>query len=333
MTLAMALMLAGCGGGPSPAEAGEGQTSSPSPSASAPVAETQELQDKPSGTPAYYAAYREIVADYQERYRIGTVQQTENEFDRMTSLMGLCIVRLLDFDKDGTEELLLIWAESDEQYHSYRYGIWTSPDGRTTKSVCEYPILDGIQGYGPFIELVERADGIYIGQDFDLADADSAHVYRKITANGASDALTLAYIPPFGQDEEMLVNGQTVSDYDAYLKAGEDFLAGAEVTRIDLTSWSVLEPFVDPVMSGDGSTADEEEHYFRAFLRDTQNVIAILEGKEQADKYRFEWREADTYTSYGEVVSTYLAGYGEPHIRPSSRYDDGDDMPALAGCA
>lgn len=328
--LTMLMLLASCG--ISPAEGGE--SSSPPPPAVSSVSTNEPTAgdaEKNSGIPAYYAAYQAIVADYQEQYGIGAVQQTVNAYDRMTSLMGLCIVKLLDFDKDGTEELLLIWAESDQQYHSYSYGIWTSPDARSAEKICENKILDGLQAYGPYIELVERADGTFLGEDYEADDADEAHIYRRITKSGVSDALTLAYIPPFGQEEQMLVNGQPVRDYDAYTQAREDFLIGAEVTRIDLTSWSLQIAFTDPTFSGNGTTADEEENYFRAILHDTQDVIAILAGKDKAEYYQYEWRPEDTYTSFGEVVSTYLAGYGEPHILPSSRYDGGDKMPALGG--
>lgn len=332
--LAMSLMLPLVSCGISPAEGGETESSSPpSPAVfSASTSEpTADETDKDSGVPVYYAAYQEIVAEYQKQYGIGSVQQTVNEFDRMTSLMGLCVIKLLDFDKDGTEELLLIWAEGDQQYHSYSYGIWTSPDGKSSEQICENRILDGLQSYGPYIELVDRTDGIFLGEDCEVADADEAHVYRKITVSGVSDALTLAYIPPFGQDERMLVNGQPVSDYDAYTQARENFLAGAEVTRIDLTSWSLQTQFTDPTFSGNGTTADEEENYFKAILHDTQDAAAALEGKERPEYYHYEWRAEDTYASFGKVVSTYLAGYGEPHILSSSRYDGGDEMPALGG--
>ena len=146
-------------------------------------------------------------------------------------------------------------------------------------------------------------------------------MYRKVTADGISDALTLVYIPPYGQDEQTLVNGESVS-YEAYTQVREDFLDGAVVTRIDLTSWSLLTYFTEE---------DQEKRYFETFLRDTQDTIATLDGKEKAESYRYEWRAKDIYSSFDEVVSTYLAGFGEPCILPSSRYDGGDEMPALGG--
>ena len=318
----MLLLLTSCG--VSPAEGGETEPSPPPASAATSAAASEPAADESgngAGIPAYYAAYQEIVADYQNQYGIGTVQQVVDRYDKLTSLMGVCIVRLLDFDKNGTEELLLIWAEGEELEHSYAYGIWTSPDGRTAEKICENRILDGVQAYGPYIELAERTDGIYLGEDCAAPDGGESHVYRKVTADGMSDALTLTYIPPYGQDEQTLVNGEPV-DYEAYTQAKEDFLNGAEVTRIDLTSWSLLTYFAEEV---------QERQYFEAFLRDTQDVIANLEGKEKADSYRYEWRAKDSYSSFGEVISTYLAGFGEPCILPSSRYDGGDEMPALGG--
>lgn len=318
----MLLLLTSCG--ISPAEGGETESTSPPSSAVSSVTANDAAVDEAgngAGSPAYYAAYWEIVTDYQEQYGIGTMQQVVDRYDKLTSLMGLCIVRLLDFDRNGTEELLLIWAESDQQLHSYSYGIWTSLDGRTAEKICENRILDGIQAYGPYIELIKRTDKIFLGEDCTAPDGGEGHMYRRVTADGMSNALTLVYIPPYGQDEQSFVNGEPVSD-EAYTQAREDFLSGAEVIRIDLTSWLLLTYFAEE---------DQEERYFEAFLRDTQDVIANLEGKEKADSYRYEWRPKDIYSSFSEVVSTYLAGVGEPCILPSSRYDGGDEMPALGG--
>lgn len=320
--LVMLLFLTSCG--VSSAEGGETEPPPPHASAASSVAASEPAADKAgndAGIPAYYAAYQEIAADYQERYGIGTVQQVVDRYDKLTSLMGVCIVRLLDLDKNGTEELLMIWAESDQQDRSYSYGIWTSLDGRTAEKICENRILDGVQAYGPYIELVERADGIYLGEDCMAPDGGECHVYRKATAGGISDALTLVHIPPYGQDEQTLVNGEPVN-YEAYTQARENFLGGAEATRIDLTSWSLLTYFTEE---------NQEERYFEAFIRDTQDVMANLAGKEKADSYRYEWRPKDSYSSFGEVISAYLAGFGEPCILPSSRYDGGDEMPALGG--
>lgn len=113
------LLLAGCG--ISPAEAGESEPSSPSPSTSAPADPAGPVH---TDTPAYYNAYAEIVRDYQQQYGPERIQQLYSSPDMLNYLMGVCVVRLIDFDLDGTLELLLAWPESEEALHSYRYAIW-----------------------------------------------------------------------------------------------------------------------------------------------------------------------------------------------------------------
>ena len=130
----MLLLLTSCG--ITPAEGGETESPSPPSPAVSTVAANESTADETgndTGISAYYAAYQEIVAGHQEQYGIGTAQQVVDRYDKLTSLMGVCIVRLLDFDQNGTEELLLVWAESDQQDHSFSYGIWTSLDGRTAE--------------------------------------------------------------------------------------------------------------------------------------------------------------------------------------------------------
>lgn len=91
------LLLAGCS--TSPAEAGEAEPSSPPPSTSVPADAAEPVQ---SDIPAYYAAYTEIVQDYQRQYGPECIQQIYSRPDMLNYLMGVCVVRLIDFDLDGT---------------------------------------------------------------------------------------------------------------------------------------------------------------------------------------------------------------------------------------
>lgn len=325
MVAATLLLLTSCGA--KPVEGMDGTESSSPPNASTQTALSAEQTSQE--VPSYYSAYAQIVAEYEDRYGPSSIQQTSFAYDQITSLMGVCIVRLIDFDRDGTEELLLIWAESEEQLHSYAYGIWTSPDGKTAAQLCENQIFSGTQSYQPYIELVNREDGVYLGEELDDPDFDGTHVYRKVSAGGLSDVLRLSYPPAFFDEALPVVNGETVS-YEALDQAREEFLAGAEVTRIDLTSWSVLEGFTDNIFNGNGTTADEELHYFQKFTDESQDIVAVLSG-EPIEYHTFQWQSGDTYSDYAEVLSVHLAEYGEPVIRPTSSYSKDNGMPGLGG--
>lgn len=302
------LLLAGCN--TTPAEAGE--PSSPPPSTSAPA---DAIGVGQSDTPAYYAAYAEIVREYQQQYGPECIQQIYSRPDMLNYLMGVCVVRLIDFDQDGTLELMLCWPESEAAYHSYRYAIWTSPDGQTATKICENQILDGVQSYCPFIELVSRADGVFLGEDISDPGGYEGYAYRSVSIDGLSVPLSLIYMPPYGEDEQYLVNGAPVSS-DDYDKARYDFLEGAEVTKISF----VLADFEDTVPLIEA-------------IQTTQESLLLLEielNEAGFDITSFE-PEQIGYTPYLEIIDQYLIDYGQPEVLSSSSSDGRNDTPALGG--
>ena len=305
------LLLAGCGA--SPAETtGESEPPSLSASTSTSADAAEPVQ---SDTPAYYTAYAEIVRDYQQQYGPERIQQIYSGPDMLNCLMGVCVVRLIDFDLDGTQELMLCWPESESADHSCRYAIWTSLDGQTAAKICENQILDGVQYYNPFIKLVSRADGVFLGEDVNTPDVSETHVDRGVSLSGLSDALTLGYDPYSGDDGQYLVNGQSVSG-DAYTKAESDFLEGAEVTRISF----VLADFEDSTPLVEAVRATQEA------LR----LLGIEPNETGLDIIPFDPEQVG-YAPYLEMIDQYLNDFGQPQVLSSSRYDGRDDMPALGG--
>lgn len=303
------LLLAGCS--TSPAEAGEPESSSPPPSTSAPADAAGPVQ---SDTPAYYAAYAEVVRSYQAQYGPECIQQISSGPDMLNHLMGVCVVRLIDFDQDGTLELMLAWPESNAVYHSYRYAIWTSLDGMAAEQICENQILDGVQYYNPFIKLVSRADGVFLGEDASSPYVSEAHVYRSISLSGLSNALILGF-EPYSEEEQYWVNEQSV-DSDAYVKAESDFLEGAEVTKISfaLADYEDSAPLVEAIQA-------------------TQEALLLLgiEPNETGLNIASPNPEKVGYTPYLELIDQYLSDYGQPQVLSSSWYDGRDDTPALGG--
>ena len=310
------LLLAGCN--MVPAEAGEPESPSPpSPAVSSVAADEPTAVEvgNDAGIPAYYAAYAEIVRNHQAQYGPECIQQIYSRPDMLNYLMGVCIVRLIDFDMDGTLELMLAWPESEESYHSYCYAIWTSPDGTTAEQVCENKILDGVQSYCPFIQLVRRTDGVFLGEDTGDPNAYESYVYRTVSVGNLNISLSLIYMPNFGEDEQYLVNGAPV-DYDTYVKAESDFLEGAEVTQISFA----LADFEDSAPLVEAIRATQESLLLLGIEPNEIDPDIILPAPEQVN-----------YSSYLELVDKYLLEYGQPQILPSSRWDGKDDMPALGG--
>lgn len=284
------LLLAGCGGASdSPAAA---PLSSPSPAAA--PAPAPQSESEPAA-PAYYAAYAGVAADYEQLYGQAAVQHTDFDGDRLTTLTGVCVARLVDFDQNGVEELLLIWAEGDSQYPSYSYGVWTSPDGQSAQLLREHQILDGIQSYAPFLELIEKTDGVYLGEDVDIPDTGWGRAYLRLFSGQFNDALFLTHpgeteqapaamqADPDGYDQAQAgffsgaqeqppqVNGNPAS-YDKYAQAQEDFLDGAQVEQIRLTCFSF-----SPAAGKKGvSSSEDGGAYLTGLVTQTRDTIQAL---------------------------------------------------------
>lgn len=72
-----------------------------------------------------YAKYKALVLGYEEKYgKVGLYRPDEWR----TYLTGLCFAKLVDFNQDGLEELLLVYAMGDLQsgslLYDYTYEVW-----------------------------------------------------------------------------------------------------------------------------------------------------------------------------------------------------------------
>lgn len=72
-----------------------------------------------------YSAYAQIVQQYESKYGTVTVTKLNDRNSRMT---GLCFLKLIDFDHNGKEELLLVYQKYEqmgsELFPVYTYEIW-----------------------------------------------------------------------------------------------------------------------------------------------------------------------------------------------------------------
>lgn len=265
------LLLPGCAAAPDGSLNAAPLASSPA-AAPAPAAQSG---DEPAA-PAYYASYAGVAADCEQLYGQAAVQQADFDGDRLTTLTGVCVARLVDFDQNGVEELLLIWAEGDSQCPSYSYGVWTSPDGQSAQLLREHQILDGIQSYAPFLELVEKTDGVYLGEDVDISDTNWGRAYLRLSSGQFSDALLLTHpLPPDGE-AELAPAAARQADLDGYNQAQADFLSGAEVERIRLTCLTLLLAPEDEGLYGPFYDPDSGDAYLTGLVTQTQDTIQML---------------------------------------------------------
>lgn len=292
--------------------------SSPAP---APAAES--TQPTPSATPdqpAYYSAYLDVVNSLRQYGDGGWDDQVYFGSERLSALSGLCVVRLLDFDGDSREELLVVYGQQNaasypgDTLYSYSYQVWTSPDGVTASLAGEGQIADGEQSYCPQFTLREGADGILL-EEVGEPDVLSEAVQYSTIKNGQWVVSLDLESDPYG--DLYLVNGSPV-DYHGYEQSIADIDAGRTETPYYLTSWSTV------------WSEEEAQAAFEQVLEQTRQTIQLLGGLSQTSDEPEE--SSSLNAAYLKVVEERLEEYGPAVILPSSQYNTPtDDVPALAG--
>jgi len=133
---------------PSCATSGQGSAGSSAAPASSGVDDTAER----------YAAY---YAKCQEYSTIYGAPSMESVGMKSSVASGLALVRLVDFDGDGTDELLLGYIVAKSNHDSYEQAVevWSYRDG---SAVCD--CITGFSphttnGFFPYIEVASRSDG------------------------------------------------------------------------------------------------------------------------------------------------------------------------------
>lgn len=156
---------------------------------------------------------------------------------------------------------------------------------------------------------------MFLGEDISSPYVSEAHIYRSVSPSGPGNVLALGYEPPYGEEEQYWVNGQTVSG-DDYDKAISDFLDDAEVTQINfvLADFEEATPLIEAVQA-------------------TQEALLLLgiEPNETGLNITSFEPEQIGFTPYLEIIDQYLVDYGQPQVLSSSWYDGRDDTPALGG--
>lgn len=146
-----------------------------------------EWQYKIALEPNSYRAYVEVIEAYQEEY--GEAKIVGNGSDAYEFISGVGFVQLLDFNKDGIEELMLVLGETQKSpgyqsmdtyyYPEYTVEVWTLVDDKAERIFNGGPMLasdisrslvlteykdswylvNGMDGYETFIDFWEFKDG------------------------------------------------------------------------------------------------------------------------------------------------------------------------------
>lgn len=125
---------------------------------------------------AAYRAYSQKCREYLNKYGEARVVETYGY-----ALTGFCVADLIDFDNDGSDELLTIacsldegasqmdWAGTDST-KPYEVEVWSYVDGGL-KRVYEQHWVDFSNGGGEFLTLTKKSNKVFIESDmFTMSD-------------------------------------------------------------------------------------------------------------------------------------------------------------------
>ena len=174
------------------------------------VSEASDRQDK-SGQ---YKAYYDLCMKYQELYGEGDYEIPEGADGTFgTQMTGLCAVKLFDFDKDGSDELLLGYARENEEHDMTEYfnEVW-SWNGKEAVNVLEATPVCSDQDGCTWIETAEK-DGV----DYLLTIQYGGELirYRQYTSGKFVSKYEYEMIyPESGDDFTYRINGTDYSSYE-----------------------------------------------------------------------------------------------------------------------
>lgn len=115
-----------------------------------------------SGTSqAQCQAYYDLCMEYQEKYGKPGLEESFDE--NRVGLTGLCVAKLVDFNNDGNEELLLGYQDSNNRYSSNGYAceVWTWEDGKAVNVLPPTPLCCG-QDLSRWIETAMDEKATYL---------------------------------------------------------------------------------------------------------------------------------------------------------------------------
>lgn len=174
------------------------------------------------GAAAQYKPYYDLCMEYRDKYGEGGYKTNEDSTESysVVNLTGLCVVRLIDFNREGTKELLLGYRkEADESsYNPYVYEVWSLKDGQAVNVLPATEASHG-QDVGSWIEIASKEEIPYLVVDH-AADMASYIKYE----NGK---FTTAYsyemvFPQSGDDFLYLVNGESFTSYEEAMAVMEE---------------------------------------------------------------------------------------------------------------
>ena len=87
-------------------------------------------EDEPHDQSDAYAAYSALLKEYEDEYEplyfVGA--ETEEELPWFIRSRGVCYIRLIDFDNNGTDEFVVVYGEGGADAYGYSMEVWSYDD-------------------------------------------------------------------------------------------------------------------------------------------------------------------------------------------------------------
>ncbi|MBQ6240305.1 MAG: hypothetical protein IJK56_08100 [Firmicutes bacterium] len=188
-----------------------------------------ESTDEPEGPSEeeVFAAFADVIAELEEQCGEGEIREPEEEEDPVM-LWGVAVVRLIDMNKDGVQELYVACAEPGYVYLNRQY-LYVYEDGEAVQALRAMITNDGTE-IAPCTMIVDKEEAVYlgIGAPFNLDG-------KYVTVDLEEDELIRTDVEYqagyMSEDDKFIFNGEemTMNEFEA---KQDEFLDGAEITTI-----------------------------------------------------------------------------------------------------
>jgi len=184
------------------------------------VSEAAPFESVSAGSPysAYYQKYMELV----DKYGKGEVNDLAvSDYEYYTYLSGVCVADLLDFNGDGTQDLLVVYLDGQDggknikdlpvpQTGAYKIDVWTYADD-TLERLLSVPDAGILNSGRCFITVYENDAGLPVIQ---LYNANGS-AYTNIYCSGGAiveDNFTYLDESSVTPAEDLRMNGEKISE-------------------------------------------------------------------------------------------------------------------------
>ena len=251
--------------------------------------ETEDLQETAAETEAdvaCFGAYGSVCNERLTEYGTGSIG-TAQSHSKGKYLSGLSVVRLMDFDADGTEELLLIYMTGFDDTWGWSgcYEIWTYKNGEAIQAIASEDFSSGQSGQQE-LEYLEQDGKIRLIRPIDHS-YEMEHPEFRIEAWALNGSI-------FEQETVVAWKGDGINGKDGNYY----YLNGEEISKdqYEVECDKLYNPSVDclTLYSDFAYEPDEIEKTMEDMLQETETVLNRL-GIQSREKASGEFSEKEIY--------------------------------------